>query len=410
MFEGLDDINWNGLRDAYGAAGKTPERIRSLVSDDLIAAKKALDELFFTIIHQGAIYPAAEAAAPFLGETLEIASPEILPGVLSLLAAMSRGRGFFDSAQHLPILGGPIRESLADPDAEIEEERDLVRDTARAVFAEWDRVTLLLDHPEATVRAAALYLLVTLGRNDLGSTSGPDDPEPYLGVRPRGSSRGSWAALALAAVEAALERNADVAEYAGALSAFLPLGRADHPALALDRTDDAPAIVRYVALEAAVARAGGFGAPLSDHLAGPIGRLIAERDQIDDILRSPIWRWGGDARRMTLDMATGLSDAAIDRIADELAPVLQPGEWQLYCMSTILRLALGARTPRIPDDPCQLSTGRRRLVLAITEKPKATERPLDWLFHPDNWTAQGRLKQLGLSGDATVWRVWMNAA
>ena len=173
MLQGLDDVRWNHLLDAYGTAEKVPDRIRALVSGDIDAADKALDDLSFTIIHQGAVYPSGEAAVPFLGQALDLAPHQIVPRILKLLAYLSQGQGYYDRAQHLPILGGPILDSLPDPDATIEEERDLARDTTRAVFAEWNRAVRLLEHEDAAIRAAALYLLVVLGQNDLVITHPP---------------------------------------------------------------------------------------------------------------------------------------------------------------------------------------------------------------------------------------------
>lgn len=410
MLNGLDDINWSSLRDAYGAATETPDRIQALISSDPAAAARALDKLNFSIVHQGAVFESGEAAVPFLAEALELATPEVLPGILGLLAALSRGQGYYDRAQHLPILGGPIRDSLPDADVEIEAERDLARDTARAVFAEWDRAERLLKHPEATVRAAALYLLVLLGQNDLGAVAGPDDPRPYLGVRPLGTQRGLWAARAARAAESALDRDIGDTERASALSAFLPLGRADHPEIALEKAEGASLLIHYVLVEAAVARAGGFGAPAPDELAPHIARLVSAHDEIQKAMGAPDFRWRCSARAQIIQFATGLSDSAIDRIIDVLDAMLRPGEWQNYCLGSILRLILGSPPPRIPEDPCRLSRGRRRLATAILEAPESLKRPNEWVLHPDNWSSQQRLAKLGLSGDAETWRSWLDSA
>ena len=75
MFETLDQVHWDQLQDAYGPAGATPGRIRKLASPKKRIRDRALDELFFTIYHQGTIYDSSVAAIPFLLEI--VASTEV---------------------------------------------------------------------------------------------------------------------------------------------------------------------------------------------------------------------------------------------------------------------------------------------------------------------------------------------
>lgn len=64
--DGLDDIPWHTLTHAYGAASEVPKDIRRLTSSDAQYRESALWQLFGSIYHQGTLYPATAAVAPFI--------------------------------------------------------------------------------------------------------------------------------------------------------------------------------------------------------------------------------------------------------------------------------------------------------------------------------------------------------
>ncbi|MEW2353440.1 HEAT repeat domain-containing protein [Spirillospora sp. NPDC029432] len=65
--EGLDDIDWAGLRHAYGSAEGIPAALRALRSPSSDERREARDDhLWNCIWHQGTRYPASAAAVPFL--------------------------------------------------------------------------------------------------------------------------------------------------------------------------------------------------------------------------------------------------------------------------------------------------------------------------------------------------------
>jgi hypothetical protein len=63
---GLDDVDWAGLRHAYGPAGDTPGLLRALVSESPAKREHAVHELYGNIFHQGSRYEATAHAVPFL--------------------------------------------------------------------------------------------------------------------------------------------------------------------------------------------------------------------------------------------------------------------------------------------------------------------------------------------------------
>ncbi|MEV5888934.1 hypothetical protein [Nonomuraea fuscirosea] len=52
-FAELDQIDWAGLRHAYGPAGDDPGLLRALASDDPGLRAEALGELCTNVFHQG---------------------------------------------------------------------------------------------------------------------------------------------------------------------------------------------------------------------------------------------------------------------------------------------------------------------------------------------------------------------
>ncbi|WP_394850998.1 hypothetical protein LZC95_14455 [Pendulispora brunnea] len=68
MLDDLDKVDWNAVEHAYGPAGNIPALIRSAAGNDAVASKKAWDELWYYLFHQGTRFTASVAAIPFLLE------------------------------------------------------------------------------------------------------------------------------------------------------------------------------------------------------------------------------------------------------------------------------------------------------------------------------------------------------
>ena len=107
--EGVDAVAWQSLTAAYGEADRIPSILKLLVSvrtSDVDAAWEQLDEQI--ILHQGTVYPATEAAIPFL---VSIAvRPQSLrrPRLISYLGLLSLGV----ESSHSPGSAQLVREAV----------------------------------------------------------------------------------------------------------------------------------------------------------------------------------------------------------------------------------------------------------------------------------------------------------
>ncbi len=89
MFKGLDDIDWESLRHAYGSAEDVPGWVRGLVDSDPAVREESHDAMYGAVHHQGDVYDSTVAAVPFLVEALTVPG---LPGreaIAELLASIA---------------------------------------------------------------------------------------------------------------------------------------------------------------------------------------------------------------------------------------------------------------------------------------------------------------------------------
>lgn len=87
--EQLNQIPWKSLEHAYGPATDTPTHLLALLSEDQEERKNALGQLWISICHQGNVYEASAAAAPFLIQILAQVPDEQKPSLLDLLYSLS---------------------------------------------------------------------------------------------------------------------------------------------------------------------------------------------------------------------------------------------------------------------------------------------------------------------------------
>lgn len=66
MLDGLDAVPWHELKHAYGPADDVPGRLRDLALGSEALRRRAIDELFSSLAHQGTVYEASAFAVPFL--------------------------------------------------------------------------------------------------------------------------------------------------------------------------------------------------------------------------------------------------------------------------------------------------------------------------------------------------------
>jgi hypothetical protein len=80
---GLDDVRWKELSHAYGTAEDTPGLLRRLALGQ--ADDDTWEALVSSLTHQGTVYDASAAAAPFLIRLTQTLSGPDLEGVLTML-------------------------------------------------------------------------------------------------------------------------------------------------------------------------------------------------------------------------------------------------------------------------------------------------------------------------------------
>ena len=161
MLEGLDAINWHGLDHAYGPADDVPGLLRDLASPDEQTREGAQYELYGDLYHQGTIYEATAFAVPFL---LELAANESVPDrswLLAYLANLARGTSFINVHQHLSEVFPELAAANRTPEIEAQLAQELrwVEDVRTAVHKGLPLYLRLLDHDDATIRAAATFPL-----------------------------------------------------------------------------------------------------------------------------------------------------------------------------------------------------------------------------------------------------------
>lgn len=189
---GLDEIDWAGLKHAYGPAADVPGLIRALVSTEPDERERARYALYGNVFHQGSRYEATGYAVPFLARlAVDPQVPERAEIVL-MLAAMAIGYDESYLPASLDIAGWraqveqlraadpaetrrqldawveaapegrrvmrEIRRDLYDPEKEVRAAQAQL-DAYDAVRAEVAGLRGLLDDGDPQVRAAACYLM-----------------------------------------------------------------------------------------------------------------------------------------------------------------------------------------------------------------------------------------------------------
>jgi HEAT repeat protein len=205
VLAGLEEIDWAGLRHAYGPAGDVPGVLRALASGPPADRKHALTKLYGNIFHQGSRYEATAYAVPFLARlALDRRRPHrdaivhllvalalgydeaYLPGGVDIAgwrAGVERMRSA-DSAQRLRELDAWVEAARDEADRRVRGEYRAVDDPAAAlrsaldelaaydaVRAEVPRLRGLLGDGDPRVRAAVAYLVGWFPQEAPGSVS-----------------------------------------------------------------------------------------------------------------------------------------------------------------------------------------------------------------------------------------------
>jgi len=147
--DGLDQVEWSAVRDAYGPATEVPALLRALVSANPEHREFACELLFQTIWHQGNVYSATAAAIPFLYNLLEADGPHDKDAVAALLAMIADGQPPFlhcetdpEAATEWRAILGKVGRSL---DAEIAEGRTVASAIRQQLGRRPDLLSLCLE-------------------------------------------------------------------------------------------------------------------------------------------------------------------------------------------------------------------------------------------------------------------------
>lgn len=97
--DGLDQVNWSAVKDAYGPATQIPALLRAAVSLDPIHRQFAYEMLFQTIWHQGNVYSATATAIPFLYNLLDADGPHDKLAIAYLIACIAMASHHFCTAK-----------------------------------------------------------------------------------------------------------------------------------------------------------------------------------------------------------------------------------------------------------------------------------------------------------------------
>jgi hypothetical protein len=96
MLDGLDRVEWSGLRHAFGTAEDVPHLIRALTSPLPNERQAAFRELCGNIWHQGTVYEATSYAVPFLIELVASNETPDRHYILSYLGQLADGSSYVD--------------------------------------------------------------------------------------------------------------------------------------------------------------------------------------------------------------------------------------------------------------------------------------------------------------------------
>ena len=288
MFAGLDDIDWESLRHAYGSAEDAPGWVRGLVDSDPVVREESLDAMYGAVHHQGDVYDSTVAAVPYLVEALTVPG---LPGreaVAELLASIAELSEWPDESELDEHSAGMFRQAVR--------AHELAVAAAPALAG-------LAGDPDPAVRAAAPKLLVAV------AVAVPDLAALLIGLLgtegDAGVRRGLFGALGslkLGEDEVGhLLGLAWSAPASTALAALIAVARCDPQRVPVDGVPDL--------IDRAYAEEGPAAGPAGFRTGTLIGALRVMREEMDKGRRAP------HCSRMVEELTDPLGPRVAERIA-----------------------------------------------------------------------------------------------
>ncbi|MFD3164143.1 hypothetical protein [Herpetosiphon sp. NSE202] len=168
QFEGLDRIDWAGLRHAYGEASDTPSLLRALIAPAEELRIEALDKLENSLVHQGSVYPASLAAIPFLIELVADQSYPQRVSILRLLTDIAQGHSWCDAHQSFMQLVGMNDAAFNE---QLEQELLVVAQIKQAFQAQLAFFMELFHDPDKQIWRQALNIVAEIKPTDADQAS-----------------------------------------------------------------------------------------------------------------------------------------------------------------------------------------------------------------------------------------------
>lgn len=164
FFSDIDTVDWTQLHHASGVASDIPDMLRSILSDDDLAAGVAWNNLFASLSHQGDVYSATVEVLPFLIRLIHSDDHRHREYILDFLELMLRVTSE-QSAYESRTLDA-IRTSLAQQGRDLDEEMRLEQAWKHTIHTNLlkyvPQIRDMLNDPDEIVRQSAQIFLSTL--------------------------------------------------------------------------------------------------------------------------------------------------------------------------------------------------------------------------------------------------------
>lgn len=411
--------NWSALEHAYGQADDIPNILAEVLGTDSEKAAGAIEDLNFTIYHQGTVYSASAPCVPYLVAALKSSSATNKVSLLLLLASLAEGHGYYEEHRSLSLVRDYMGEWEAGKESRIiEEERSNVKNTSAHVTQHWDEIALQLKSTDYHVKATTLFCLTELVRLKLQKYS--DEAEglnpAYAEAYPPGVTLTELKRRLVDLIQDTLNHETSDLIKANCLAALSTIHIDDHSGYLSEFDEDQPIssfVSTLVAIRDTLARSNEPPLELETQIRkllenSTIIHLKTKSVQISASEWECPWLWDNfDIRWQLLDLLSEFSAGAINRIGKDIAAAIISGP-ELFsgASDSILKMIFsGGMPPSFDQGICNLDAGQRAIAEAITSAPMPEPTSGFW-YWDTNW--KNRCKELGAPSDVEQWKRWLN--
>lgn len=165
LLVGLDLVDWHGVTHAYGPADDVPRLLKLMLSPDQQIREGAWEDLDNRVWHQGTLYPATAAVAPFL---IRLAADRNYPDQMWAFDTLA---GWADSSSYLAVYTRPgsllvdrnmVQEVIERPNQSPYFKPDVLEQVSQAVGQSLPLMIELLGTAEREIQLLALFTLSRL--------------------------------------------------------------------------------------------------------------------------------------------------------------------------------------------------------------------------------------------------------